>query len=161
MIRAASFEPAQLGRPGPQPRAVDTELPEESNAHRTLPWCGRDYPAAGIPQRVPVRWIDADDGTVTVAGRVFGQDVRPCNATAEVTFAHKTGLSDQAGADAGIVRSLPGAPERSYIVVAFTNLGARFADAHKPADPPGIYPVAYTEKIAELGHDIDEILAQR
>ena len=132
-----------------------------NHALSTPNWCGRDYPAPGIPQRVPDRWIDADDGTVTVAGRVFGQDVRPCNATAEVTFAHKTGLSDQAGADAGIVRSLPGMPERSYIVVAFTNLGARFADAHKPADPPGIYPVAYTEKIAKLGHDIDEVLAQR
>ncbi|MEQ4208385.1 serine hydrolase [Actinopolymorpha sp. B17G11] len=134
-----------------------------NQALSTTNWCGRDYPAAGIPQRVPDRWIDPDDGTVTVAGRVFGQDVRPCNETAEVEFAHKTGLTNQAGGDAGIVRSLPGAGarQRSYIVVVYTNLGLRFADAHKPADPPGIHPVSYTEKIATLGRDIDLIMARR
>ena len=31
----------------------------------TTNWCGRSYPGAGIPARVPARWIGAD-GTVTV-----------------------------------------------------------------------------------------------
>ncbi|HEY6739751.1 MAG TPA: serine hydrolase, partial [Actinopolymorphaceae bacterium] len=45
----------------------------------TVNWCGRTYPAQGIPQRVPDRWI-GDDGTVTVGSRNYEQDVRPCNA---------------------------------------------------------------------------------
>ena len=130
-----------------------------NQALSTTNWCGRDYPAQGIPQPVPKRWIDPADGEVSAAGRSYGQDVRPCNAAAEVSFAHKTGLSIQAGSDAGIVRSLPGAVERNYIVVVFTNLGMRFADANRPADPPRVFPVSYTEKLARLGHDIDTIVA--
>ncbi|MEQ4208383.1 serine hydrolase [Actinopolymorpha sp. B9G3] len=132
-----------------------------NHALSTSNWCGREYPASGIPQRVPERWIRRTDGTVTVDGRAYRQDVRPCNRRAEVTFAHKTGLSMEAAADVGIVRSLPGAPERHYIVAVFTNLGQRFTDADKPADPPGTYPVAYTEKIAKLGHRIDTIMIER
>lgn len=124
----------------------------------TTNWCGRDYPPPGIPQRVDDRWIDPDDGTVTVDGRVYGQDVRPCNEAAEVTFAHKTGLTTNAGGDAGIVHSLPDKAVRNYIVVAFTNLGSRFADADKPDDPPGIYPVAYSAKFATLGKAIDDMM---
>ncbi len=132
-----------------------------NHALSTTNWCGRSYPAPGIPQRVSSRWINPDDGTVTVDGRVYGQDVRPCNRRAEVTFAHKTGLTNQAGGDAGIVHSLPWAPKRHYIVVVFTNLGLRFGDAYKPADPPGIYPVAYTERIGKLGRTIDDIMTRR
>jgi hypothetical protein len=132
-----------------------------NQALSTVNWCGRSYPAEGIPQRVPERWIRSTDGTVTVDGRLYRRDVRPCNRRAEVTFAHKTGLSMEAAADVGIVRSLPGAPGRHYIVAVFTNIGQRFSDADKPADPPGTYPVAYTEKIAKLGHRIDEIMSDR
>jgi Beta-lactamase enzyme family len=132
-----------------------------NQALSTPNWCGRDYPARGIPQRVPERWIDPEDGTLTVDYRVYGQDVRPCNRHAEVEFAHKTGLSNQAGADAGIVTSLPGAAPRRYVVVVFTNLGQRFADAHKPPDPRGTYSVSYTEKLAKLGSRIDEIMTRR
>ncbi|MEU0569901.1 serine hydrolase [Nonomuraea sp. NPDC005983] len=126
----------------------------------TTNWCGGDYPAAGIPQRVASRWI-GDDGAVTVAGNKFGQDVRPCNESAQVTFAHKTGWVGNSGADAGIVRSLPGKAGRHYIVVAFTNLGTQYVDANRPATKPGIYPVAYTEKLAKLGHAIDQYEAGR
>ncbi|MET9019934.1 serine hydrolase [Actinopolymorpha sp. NPDC004070] len=132
-----------------------------NQALSTSNWCGRDYPARGIPQRVPKRWIDPVDGTVTVGYRVYGQDVRPCNRRAEVEFAHKTGRTSQAGADAGIVTSLPSAPVRRYVVAVFTNLGLRFADAHKPPNPPGVFAVPFTEKLAKLGLRIDQIMTAR
>lgn len=131
-----------------------------NQALSTTNWCGRDYPAPGIPQQTPDRWINAD-GTMTVNGRVYGQDVRPCNANAEVTFAHKTGYVDTAGGDAGIVTSLPGKSERRYIVVVHSNLGDRYIDPNRPADPPGVYPVRYTEKFGKLGHQIDALMTAR
>lgn len=123
----------------------------------TANYCGRKYPAQGIPQRVPDRWIDEDDGTVEVNGRYYGEDVRPCNEAAEVTFAHKTGLVADAAGDAGIVRSLPGKPERNYIVVVFTNLGQR-GDSYRPSSPPGTYPPPVTERLAKLGAAIDKLV---
>jgi hypothetical protein len=127
----------------------------------TTNWCGRSYPAPGIPQRTADRWIDPADGTMTVDGRVYGQDVRPCQATAEVTYLHKTGFTDTSGNDAGIVRSLPGKRWRNYIVVVHANLGDRYVDVNRPADPPGIYPVAYTEKYGKLGRAIDKLVTGR
>ena len=129
----------------------------------TSNWCGRDYPAAGIPQRVAKRWIDPHDGTVSVADKHYGRDVRPCNATAEVTFAHKTGFTYNYASDAGIVRSLPGKPRRRYIIAFLSNLGQRYGDprfaaaAELPCDDPG---VCYTEKIAQLGKRVDKLLTR-
>ncbi|MFI5954877.1 serine hydrolase [Cryptosporangium sp. NPDC051539] len=123
----------------------------------TTNYCGREYPAQGIPQKTPARWINPADGTVTVAGRYYGQDVRPCDAAATVTFAHKTGLADTSGNDAGIVKSLPGKPFKSYIVVVHSNLGYRYIDADRAADPAGTYPVQYTEKLALLGRAINAL----
>ncbi|MDX8048712.1 serine hydrolase [Lentzea sp. BCCO 10_0798] len=120
-------------------------------------WCGRDYPVQGIPQQVPSRWIKPD-GTVTVGDAVYDRDVRPCNDAAEVTFAHKTGWVDTTGSDAGIVKSLRGKDNRNYIVVVFCNLGTDYVDAARPADPPGVYPVLYTQKYAQLGKAIDTIM---
>ncbi|MCX2947427.1 serine hydrolase [Lentzea sp. NEAU-D7] len=120
-------------------------------------WCGRDYPVQGIPQLVPSRWIKPD-GTVTVGDAVYDRDVRPCNDAAEVTFAHKTGWVDTTGSDAGIVKSLRGKDNRNYIVVVFCNLGTDYVDADRPADPPGVYPVLYTQKYAQLGKAIDTIM---
>lgn len=117
-------------------------------------FCGRDYPAAGIPQKVAKRWV-AKDGTVTVDGNKFGQDVRPCNKTAEVTFAHKPGWVNNTGSDAGIVKSLPGKAERHYIIAVFSNLGDQYVDANRPATPAGTVPVEYTEKFAKLGAAVD------
>ncbi|MGH3741258.1 MAG: serine hydrolase [Micromonosporaceae bacterium] len=125
----------------------------------TTNWCGRDYPAPGIPQLTPERWIDPDDGAMTVDGRVYGRDVRPCQKGAEVTYAHKTGFVDTSGNDAGIVKSLPGRTKRNYIVVVHSNLGDRYIDPHRPADPPGVYPVVYTEKHGKLGLAIDTIVS--
>ena len=121
----------------------------------TTNWYGRAYPAQGIPQTTPARWINPIDGTVTVEGHVWGQDVRPGNASAQVTFSHKTGLADTSGNDAGIVKALPGEAWRSYLVVVGSNLGYRYVDPNRPADPAGVYPVQYTEKLARLGKAID------
>ncbi|MFD4636005.1 serine hydrolase [Lentzea sp. NPDC058436] len=123
----------------------------------TSNWCGRDYPVQGIPQQVPSRWVEPD-GTVTVGGAVYDRDVRPCNEGAEVTFAHKTGWTNTSGSDAGIVKSLPGRDKRDYIVVVFGNLGMDYADPVRPADPPGVFPVLYTQKYAQLGKAIDAVM---
>jgi hypothetical protein len=126
----------------------------------TTNWCGRAYPAKGIPQRTAERWINPADGTMTVAHRVYGQDVRPCNESAEVRYLHKTGLVDTSGNDAGIVHNLPGKAGRHYIVAVHANLGDRYTDPNRPADPPGIFPVAYTEKYATLGLAIDKLVTR-
>jgi hypothetical protein len=126
----------------------------------TTNYCGRDYPAAGIPQVTPARWI-GPDGTVTVAGNKFGQDVRPCNEKAQVSFAHKPGWVNNSGADAGIVRSLPGTANRHYIISVLSNLGDQYRDPQRPAMPAGTVPVEYTEKFAKLGAAIDRYEACR
>jgi hypothetical protein len=126
----------------------------------TTNYCDRGYPAPGIPQVTAQRWIAAD-GTVTVAGNQFGQDVRPCNQAAEVTFAHKPGWVNNTGSDAGIVRSLPGKPYRHYVITVFSNLGDQYQDPQRPATPAGVVPVEYTQKFAQLGQAIDQYEATR
>jgi hypothetical protein len=139
------------------------ELGEQGHneALSTTNWCGRTYPAPGIPQLTAQRWIDPVNGTMNVGGLEYGQDVRPCNTTAEVTYAHKNGWVDTTGSDAGIVHSLPGKPKRNYIVAVFCNLGTDYIDVNRPADPPGIYPVPYTQKYGQLGLAIDKIMKSR
>ena len=127
----------------------------------TTNFCGLEYPGPGLPQQIAERWIDPDDGTVTVEGIPHGQDVRPCNAAAEVTFAHKTGLTYNYGSDAGIVRSLPGKPGRRYVIAFLSNLGYRYSDARfatSKALPCFGLGVCYTEKIAQLGKRVDDLL---
>lgn len=143
-------------------RAVFLGMLADQGLNRVLStanWCGLDYPAAGIPQRVAQRWVNPADGTVTVPGRSFGQDVRPCNARAEVTFAHKTGLTEEAGGDAGIVTSLPGAPERRYIVVVLSTLGTRYGDPGTDRTRAGrARGGTCTEKLGALGRRIDALM---
>lgn len=126
----------------------------------TTNWCGAPYPAQGIPQRTPSRWIGAD-GTVTIPGQgiAYGRDVRPCNNAAEVTFAHKNGWVSNSGADAGIVKALPGKGGRTYIIAMFSNLGYQYVDSNRP--PTGAENVWFTEKLAKLGKAIDEYEKQR
>ena len=134
----------------------------------TSNWCGRPYPAVGIPSLVADRWVDEETGTVTVGGKDFGQDVRPCNDRAQVSFAHKTGFTYNYLSDAGIVRSF-GRPRGDYIVVMFSNLGYRYADTRqadvsRPVcgdDPARDTGVGYTEKFAGRGRSIDAILRRR
>lgn len=129
----------------------------------TSNFCGAPNTQAGIPARVPSRWIDPNDGTVTVDGIPYGQDVRPCNAVAEVLFAHKTGLTFNYGSDAGIVHSLPGKPERNYIIALIANLGYRYADpvfATRASFPcfDAVGGICYTQKIPALGNQLDKQL---
>jgi hypothetical protein len=134
----------------------------------TSNWCGGSYPTAGIPSLVADRWVDPGTGTVTVADKAFGRDVRPCNERAEVSFAHKTGFTYNYLADAGIVRSFDG-PDGDYIVVMMSNLGYRYADARQAKatrpvcgdDPGQDEGVCYTEKFAALGRSVDDILRRR
>jgi hypothetical protein len=144
----------------------------------TSNWCGRAYPTRGIPSLVADRWVDSETGTVTVAGKAFGQDVRPCNERAEVSFAHKSGFTYNYLSDAGIVRSFAGpdgargsggVPPGHYIVVVMSNLGYRYSDprqgdVNRPVcgdDPAKDVGVCYTEKFAALGNAIDAILRRR
>ena len=134
----------------------------------TSNWCGREYPAPGIPSLVAEQWVDPETGSVSVGGKSFGEDVRPCNERAEVSFAHKTGFTYNYLSDAGIVRSFRG-PGGDYIVVMMSNLGYRYADPRQaPPDSPvcGDEPaldrgVCYTEKFAGLGRAVDAILRRR
>jgi beta-lactamase class A len=128
----------------------------------TTNWCGLPYPATGIPQLIAAQWINPRTGTVTVAGKRYGSDVRPCNAAAQVTFAHKTGFSYNYASDAGIVQSLPGRPYRHYVVAFISNLGNRYADPQLAAATTlpcfGVPGICYTQTIAQLGHRIDTLL---
>jgi beta-lactamase class A len=126
----------------------------------TTNYCGAGYPAPGIPQRTPSRWI-GQDGTVTVQGAAYGHDVRPCDQRAEVIFAHKTGLVSNSGGDAGVVTSLPGKAPRRYIIVVLSNLGTQYQDPGRPPTPPGTHPVSYTQKYAQLGNLIDRYMQRR
>ena len=134
----------------------------------TSNWCGRSYPTQGIPSLVADRWVDSETGTVTVAGKAFGADVRPCNEGAEVSFAHKSGFTYNYLSDAGIVRSFAG-PKGDYIVVMMSNLGYRYTDPRQrdvespvcSDDPAKDVGVCYTEKFAALGSAIDAILRRR
>ncbi len=160
-----------LDRGGVKPSAILSErsrtrllsLLGQQGFHEVLSttnWCGLPYPQQGIPARAPSRWIDAD-GTVTVDGIPYGQDVRPCNAAAQVTFAHKTGLTENYGSDAGIVTALPGQDGRRYIVTIFSNVGYRYSDASQAATDG--YPcftglgICYSEKFAQIGKAIDDL----
>lgn len=115
----------------------------------------------GIPSRVAARWINSTNGIVNAGGINFGVDVRASNARAEVTFAHKSGLTYNYGADAGIVTSLPGKPFRRYIIVFFSNVGYRYTDevfADRTRGPyvDKVSPIRYTQRIPALGHAIDD-----
>lgn len=115
----------------------------------------------GIPAVVPTQWINPEDGTVTVDGIPYGQDVRPFNQkAAEVNFLHKTGITYNYGSDAGIVKSRSGKPFRHYIIAFLSNLGYRYADpvfADRTNYPyyDAVGGVAYTQKIPALGKQID------
>ena len=115
---------------------------------------------AGLPSRVAARWMNATNGHVVVEGTDYGVDIREWNQRAEVTFAHKTGLTFNYGSDAGIVTALPGKPFRHYVIAFLGNLGYRYADgvfanrATFPANDP-VSPLAYTQRVPALGRAID------
>ena len=103
----------------------------------------------GLPAAMPARWIGADGSVRAGSEAAYPADVRLASQRAEVTFAHKTGTTENYASDAGIVRGI--APrQRHYIVALITNLGTRYA--------PG-EPCATTWRLPGLGAAIDAALA--
>ncbi len=121
----------------------------------TSNFCGAANTRPGIPVLVPERWINPD-GTVTVDGYPYGRDVRPCNEAA----GHKTGLTFNYAADAGIVRSLPDKPQRRYVISFIASLGYRYVDpvfAYRASYPcyDAVGPICYTQRIPSLANQLD------
>jgi beta-lactamase class A len=117
----------------------------------------------GIPAIIADRWINPTNGHVIAHDIDFGRDVRPALAQAEVTFAHKTGLTYNYASDAGIVTSLPGKPFRRYIIAFLANTGYRYTDeafANRARGPYAdkVSPIAYTQRIPALGKAVDNAL---
>lgn len=80
---------------------------------------------AGLPARLPARWLLAD-GSARVAEQVFPPDIRPAQAAAELSFAHKTGTTPSYVSDAGLATALhPGG--RRYLIALTSSLGSRHA----------------------------------
>jgi hypothetical protein len=112
----------------------------------------------GIPALVPPRWLDPVTGREAAGGQAWGRDVRPCNAVAEVRFLHKTGLTWNYAADAGLVEPLPGKPFRRYVVALVSAAGTRLVDpelAGVPGHPCELAQVCVTRRLASLGAAID------
>ncbi len=119
----------------------------------------------GIPSQIAPRWINPTNGIVKIHAINFGVDVRASNARAEVTYAHKSGMTYNYGSDAGIVTSLPGKPFRRYVIAIFSNLGNRytdevFADRTRGPYADAVSPVVYTQRIPALGQAIDEAVKE-
>ncbi|MEY4388197.1 MAG: hypothetical protein RLY20_3480 [Verrucomicrobiota bacterium] len=114
----------------------------------------------GIPSQIAPRWINPSNGIVMADGINFGVDVRASNAKAEVTYAHKSGLTYNYASDAGIVTSLPGKPFRRYVIAFFSNAGYRYTDevfANRKRGPyaDAISPISYSQRIPEMALKID------
>jgi hypothetical protein len=147
-------------------RSYLRSLLDDQGFHEALStsnFCGAPNVEPGIPARVPSRWIDRRTGTVTVDGFAYGQDVRPCNAAAEVVFGHKTGLTFNYGSNAGIVRSLPGQPDRRYVISFISSLGWRYTDpvfVDRRIYPcyDAVGPICYTQRIPALARQLDGYL---
>jgi hypothetical protein len=180
-IQATAMDMARLlwlvsGGPGvlwrtPSGRAVVREtLPESARARlkRVLAYQARHEVLStgstcgavpvGIPAAVPVHFLDVETGGEVVGETDYGRDVRPCNAAAEVRFLHKTGLTWNFAADAGLVEPLPGKPFRRYVVVLISSAGTRWLDperaaaSHHPCEEASI---CASQRLARLGAAID------
>jgi hypothetical protein len=180
-IHATAMDMARLiwlvsGGPGvlwrtPAGRAVVREtMPEAARARlkRVLAYQGRHEilstgsncgaVASGIPAAVPAHFLDVESGDEVVGQTDYGRDVRPCNAAAEVRFLHKTGLTWNYAADAGLVEPLPGKPYRRYVVALISSAGTRWVDperaaaAHHPCEEASI---CASQRLARIGAAID------
>jgi hypothetical protein len=148
----------------PESRALLMDLLGEQAFHdvlSTTALCGMERTARGIPALYPSRWIGAD-GRAQVESGAHGGDIRPCNTEAQVTFAHKTGLTLNFGSDAGIVRGIPGRARRHYLIAFFSNLGHRYTDPDKASGPNPCRElgICYTQRIGALGAAIDAALTR-
>ena len=126
--------------------------------------CGSPDAVPGIPSTVPQRWV-GDDGHVRTEGIDFGYDTRPCHEAAQVEFAHKTGLTSDAGGDAGIVRALPGEDGRWYVVAVLSSIGTRFGDpdwaGSEPNASEGAPYVSYPRGFGRIGAAVDALVVSR
>lgn len=180
-IQATAMDMARLlwlvaGGPGvlwrtPSGRAVVREtMPESARARlkRVLGYQARHEilssgstcgaVAAGIPAAVPAHFLDVETGDETVGGTDYGHDVRPCNSAAEVRFLHKTGLTWNYAADAGLVEPLPGKPFRRYVVAMISSAGTRWVDPERaaaPRHPCEESSICASQRLARLGAAID------
>ncbi len=104
----------------------------------------------GIPAHLHARWI-TPSGSVQVEDKRFPADVRTANAQTSVSFAHKTGNTDNYASDAGWV-SADTAGGRRYLIALISNLGRRYAPAaHCATD----------WRVPRLGCEIDRWLKAR
>jgi len=113
---------------------------------------------AGIPALVPARFLDPQTGGATVQGVAYGRDVRPCNAAAEVQFLHKTGLTWNYAADAGLVEALPGKPPRRYVIALLSSAGTRYLDPElggATRHPCGERQRCVSRKLSGIGAAVD------
>lgn len=104
---------------------------------------------AGLPARLPARWIDGE-GAAHTEERHFAPDVRAASAAASLSFAHLVGSGEDLAADAGIVRGLGARSRTHYIVALLCSMGTQ--------ESPGGACVA-PWKLAALGRTIDAALA--
>jgi beta-lactamase class A len=103
---------------------------------------------AGIPARLPARWLGRD-GSVQVGGTHYPGDVRLANAAADAVFAHKTGGTASYASDAGYVQGDGG---RRYLIALTSTLGGRHAP-HPDLAAPWCVP--------RIGAAVDHWLRQR
>lgn len=102
----------------------------------------------GLPARLPPRWLGMDGGA-RVGPRHFPGDLS-AQTGGQLLFAHKTGNTENYGADAGIVHGI--APARRHYLIALTsNLGRRYAPHPRCAS---------TWRLPALGAAIDQRLRQ-
>jgi len=161
--RGAEGQPITAKFLSAETRAVLKQLLLEQGLNEALSTAnlaGAPNVQPGIPSVIARRWINRTNGVVVAGGVDFGRDVRPGQAQAEVTFAHKTGLTYNYASDAGIVTSLPGKPFRRYLIAFLANTGYRYTDEVFADRARGPYadatsPISYTQRIPALGRAID------
>ncbi|MBB4843470.1 hypothetical protein HNP55_001989 [Paucibacter oligotrophus] len=105
---------------------------------------------AGIPARLPARWLRHGDGSARVGDRHFPADLLAVNRQAELLFSHKTGNTLNYSADAGLVLGIPPA-RRHYLIAMVSNLGNRYATDARAAT---------NWRIPALGGAMDAFLRQ-
>jgi hypothetical protein len=140
LSEGATTEPDGIAPPAPWLPAGTPPLLSADSRRRLWQWlggqalhevlsstlvAGRSGWQPGIPARLPERWLQAD-GSVLAAGTRHPPDVRPAQAAADCSFAHKTGTTASYIADAGRVLAFdPGG--RRYLIAVQATLGSRHA----------------------------------
>ncbi len=121
----------------------------------TTNWCGREYPAPGIPQLTPRRWINPADGTMTVDGRQIRPGCAAVQRGGRGDLCPQDRWVDTTGSD-GRHRPLPaGQARRELHRRVFSNLGTDYVDVNRPADPPEATRCPTPKSTPSSGNAID------